>query len=94
MGYINISTPLLFFHSALHTGMLSASRKVTNSYVKGPSDVPLLNKTVGQCLDEMVEQFPDRDALVFCREGVRKTFAQFQKEVSAWFTPQRAWPGG
>ncbi|KFO85190.1 hypothetical protein N320_08037, partial [Buceros rhinoceros silvestris] len=72
---------LLFFHSALHTGIPSASRRVTNSYVKGPSDIPLLNKTIGQCLDEMVERFPDRDALVFCREGVRKTFAQFQKEV-------------
>ncbi|XP_010082010.1 PREDICTED: acyl-CoA synthetase family member 2, mitochondrial [Pterocles gutturalis] len=36
---------------------------------------------MGQCLEETVERFPDRDALVFCRDGVRKTFAQFKEEV-------------
>ncbi|NXA30316.1 ACSF2 synthetase, partial [Ibidorhyncha struthersii] len=51
------------------------------SYVQGALDVPLLTKTMGQCLDDTVERFPDRDALVFCRDGVRKTFAQFKKEV-------------
>ncbi|KAM6317411.1 medium-chain acyl-CoA ligase ACSF2, mitochondrial [Podargus strigoides] len=67
--------------SALHTGVPSASPRVTNSYVRGTSDFPLLTKTVGQCLDETVERFPDRDALVFCRDGVRKTFAQLKEEV-------------
>ncbi|XP_030361997.1 medium-chain acyl-CoA ligase ACSF2, mitochondrial isoform X2 [Strigops habroptila] len=67
--------------SALHTGVPSASLRVTNSYVQGTSDIPLLTKTTGQCLDETVERFPDREALVFCREGVRKTFAQFKEEV-------------
>ncbi|XP_008947471.1 PREDICTED: acyl-CoA synthetase family member 2, mitochondrial-like, partial [Merops nubicus] len=66
---------------ALHTGMPCASTRVTKSYVQGASDIPLLNKTVGQCLDETVERFPGRDALVFCHEGVRKTFAQFKEEV-------------
>ncbi|NXA48630.1 ACSF2 synthetase, partial [Nothocercus julius] len=51
------------------------------SYVQGTLDIPLLTKTVGQCLDETVQRFPDRDALVFCRDGVRKTFAQFKEEV-------------
>uniref|UniRef100_A0A8C0BZ24 Medium-chain acyl-CoA ligase ACSF2, mitochondrial n=1 Tax=Buteo japonicus TaxID=224669 RepID=A0A8C0BZ24_9AVES len=55
--------------------------RVTNSYVQGTLDVPLLTKTMGQCLDETVERFPDRNALVFCRDGVRKTFAQFKEEV-------------
>ncbi|KAM9639088.1 medium-chain acyl-CoA ligase ACSF2, mitochondrial isoform 1-T1 [Morphnus guianensis] len=67
--------------SALHTGMPSACHRVTNSYVQGTLDVPLLTKTMGQCLDETVEKFPDRNALVFCRDGVRKTFAQFKEEV-------------
>ncbi|KAM6297503.1 medium-chain acyl-CoA ligase ACSF2, mitochondrial [Aegotheles albertisi] len=67
--------------SALHTGVPSASHKVTNSYVRGSSDIPLLTKTVGQCLEETTERFPDRDAVVFCRDGVRKTFAQFKEEV-------------
>ncbi|NXH95944.1 ACSF2 synthetase, partial [Pachycephala philippinensis] len=51
------------------------------SYIQGPSDIPLLDKTMGQCLEETVERFPDREALVFCRDGVRKTFAQFKEEV-------------
>ncbi|KAL9833706.1 medium-chain acyl-CoA ligase ACSF2, mitochondrial isoform 2-T2 [Geothlypis trichas] len=67
--------------SALHTKMPSVSPKVTNSYIQGPTDIPLLDKTVGQCLEETVECFPDREALVFCRDGVRKTFVQFKEEV-------------
>ncbi|NWV02570.1 ACSF2 synthetase, partial [Ptilonorhynchus violaceus] len=51
------------------------------SYIQGPSDIPLLEKTTGQCLEETVERFPDREALVFCRDGVRKTFAQLKEEV-------------
>ncbi|NWR47403.1 ACSF2 synthetase, partial [Regulus satrapa] len=51
------------------------------SYIQGPTDIPLLDKTVGQCLEETVECFPNREALVFCRDGIRKTFAQFKEEV-------------
>ncbi|KFV19292.1 hypothetical protein N340_06743, partial [Tauraco erythrolophus] len=72
---------LLFFRSALHTGMPSASHRVTTSYIQGTLDIPLLSKTVGQCMDETVERFPDREALVFCRDGLRRTFAQFKEEV-------------
>lgn len=90
MGYIEKQTLLLFFRSAVHTGMPSASQRMTNSYVQGTLDIPLLTKTMGQCLDDTVERFPDRDALVFCRDGIRKTFAQFKEEVSAWFAPRRA----
>uniref|UniRef100_A0A8B9NQQ2 Medium-chain acyl-CoA ligase ACSF2, mitochondrial n=1 Tax=Apteryx owenii TaxID=8824 RepID=A0A8B9NQQ2_APTOW len=72
---------ILFFYSALHTRISSTTPRVTNSYVQGTLDVPLLTKTVGQCLDETVQRFPDRDALVFSRDGVRKTFAQLKEEV-------------
>ncbi|NXJ70316.1 ACSF2 synthetase, partial [Rostratula benghalensis] len=51
------------------------------SYIQGTSDIPLLDKTMGQCLDETVERFPDRDAVVFCRDEIRKTFAQFKEDV-------------
>ncbi|XP_071620344.1 medium-chain acyl-CoA ligase ACSF2, mitochondrial isoform X2 [Heliangelus exortis] len=69
------------FSSALHTAVPSASHRVTSSYVGGPSDTPLLTKTMGQCLDETTERFPERDAVVFCRDGIRKTFAQLKEEV-------------
>uniref|UniRef100_A0A8C3Q2A3 Medium-chain acyl-CoA ligase ACSF2, mitochondrial n=1 Tax=Chrysolophus pictus TaxID=9089 RepID=A0A8C3Q2A3_CHRPC len=72
---------LLFLPSVLHTRTLSASHRVTESYVQGTLDIPLINKTVGQCLDETAERFPHRDAFVFHRDGVRKTFAQFKGEV-------------
>lgn len=73
---------LLFLLSVLHARTLSASHRVTDSYIQGTLDVPLINKTVGQCLDETAERFPHRDAFVFHRDGVRKTFAQFKGEVS------------
>ncbi|XP_021270579.1 acyl-CoA synthetase family member 2, mitochondrial isoform X1 [Numida meleagris] len=72
---------LLLRARALHARTLSASHRVTDSYVQGTSDTPLMNKTVGQCLDETAERFPHRDAFVFYRDGVRKTFAQFKEEV-------------
>ncbi|XP_051490538.1 medium-chain acyl-CoA ligase ACSF2, mitochondrial [Apus apus] len=67
--------------SALHTRVTSASPKVTNSYVQGSLDTPLLTKTVGQCLEETAQRFPNREAVVFCRDGVRKTFAELKEEV-------------
>lgn len=84
---------LLFLHSALHTRRPTASQRATNSYVQGAVDVPLLNKTVGQCLDQTAERFPDREAFVFFRDGVRKTFAQFKEEVSVCFACQGAQTG-
>ncbi|XP_066836358.1 medium-chain acyl-CoA ligase ACSF2, mitochondrial isoform X2 [Anser cygnoides] len=72
---------LLLSGRALHTRRPAASQRATNSYVQGTVDIPLLNKTVGQCLDETAERFPDREAFVFVRDGVRKTFAQFKEEV-------------
>ncbi|KAB5553926.1 hypothetical protein PHYPO_G00044270 [Pangasianodon hypophthalmus] len=51
------------------------------SYVHGPTSVSLLSLTVGQSLQTTVNKWPDREALVFLQDGVRKTFSQFQHEV-------------
>uniref|UniRef100_A0A7M4FS33 Medium-chain acyl-CoA ligase ACSF2, mitochondrial n=1 Tax=Crocodylus porosus TaxID=8502 RepID=A0A7M4FS33_CROPO len=67
--------------SALHTHAPLPKPAAANSYVCGILNIPLLTKTVDQCLEEAVHQFPDREAVVFCREGVRKTFAQFKQDV-------------
>ncbi|XP_044838642.1 medium-chain acyl-CoA ligase ACSF2, mitochondrial isoform X3 [Mauremys mutica] len=67
--------------SALHIDTAPVTPIATNSYIQGATDIPLLTKTVGQCLEETAHRFPDREALVFCRDGVRKTFAQFIQEV-------------
>ncbi|CAM5156031.1 unnamed protein product [Eretmochelys imbricata] len=67
--------------SALHINTNPVTPIATNSYIQGTTTVPLLTKTVGQCLEETAHRFPDREALVFCRDAVRKTFAQFIQEV-------------
>uniref|UniRef100_A0A8C3THE1 Medium-chain acyl-CoA ligase ACSF2, mitochondrial n=2 Tax=Chelydra serpentina TaxID=8475 RepID=A0A8C3THE1_CHESE len=67
--------------SALHIDAAPVTPIATNSYIQGATAIPLLTKTAGQCLEETAHRFPDREALVFCRDGVRKTFAQFIQEV-------------
>lgn len=59
---------------------------VTSSYVHGTSSLPLLPLTVGQSLQTAVEKWPDREALVFLKTGIRKTFSQFQEDVSLNFS--------
>ena len=52
------------------------------SYVSGTSDAPLLGMTIGDCLDQTVEQFPDIDALISRHQNLRYTYRQFQSEVN------------
>ncbi|XP_038633192.1 medium-chain acyl-CoA ligase ACSF2, mitochondrial [Scyliorhinus canicula] len=54
---------------------------LTTSYIHGASDVPLISKSIGQCLEDTVNKHPDKEALVFLQDGVRKTFAQLKQEV-------------
>ncbi|XP_043940913.1 medium-chain acyl-CoA ligase ACSF2, mitochondrial-like [Protopterus annectens] len=51
------------------------------SYVHGLSNIPLTPMTMGQCLEESTNKFPDREAVIFVREGIRKTFAQLNHDV-------------
>ncbi|XP_061563797.1 medium-chain acyl-CoA ligase ACSF2, mitochondrial [Cololabis saira] len=54
---------------------------LTTSYAHGTSTTPLLHDTVGEALQKTVERWPDREAMAFLQDGVRKTFAQFQQDV-------------
>ncbi|CAG5897859.1 unnamed protein product [Menidia menidia] len=65
----------------LHVDSLPQKPSLTTSYVHGTSSTPLLPLTVGQSLDAMVERYPDREAVVFVQDGIRKTFAEFQIDV-------------
>ncbi|KAK0136020.1 Acyl-CoA synthetase family member 2, mitochondrial [Merluccius polli] len=51
------------------------------SYAHGTSSKSLLNSTIAETLLQSVERWPDREALIFLQEGVRKTFAEFQQDV-------------
>ncbi|EMP42473.1 Acyl-CoA synthetase family member 2 [Chelonia mydas] len=77
----DLAALLLQEESALHINTAPVTPIATNSYIQGATTIPLLTKTVSQCLEETAHRFPDREALVFCRDGVRKTFAQFIQEV-------------
>ncbi|MGZ2743209.1 AMP-binding protein [Burkholderia stagnalis] len=56
------------------------------SYVRGATDVPLSEATVGQFLRETAERFPDRPAVVFREQRVRWTWRAFADEVDALAT--------
>lgn len=51
------------------------------SYVRGCTQMHLINKTVGSCLDATAQKFSDREALVVLHENIRLNFAQLKEEV-------------
>ncbi|PKW26771.1 AMP-binding protein [Phycicoccus duodecadis] len=53
----------------------------TLSHTVGPLEPPLLEQTIGACLDATVERFGDRDALVDRAQGVRLTYAELGEQV-------------
>lgn len=55
---------------------------LTTSYTHGMSTSSFLHCTVAESLRNTSERFPDREAVAFLEDGVRKTFAQFQEDVS------------
>uniref|UniRef100_A0A6J0VDH4 Medium-chain acyl-CoA ligase ACSF2, mitochondrial n=1 Tax=Pogona vitticeps TaxID=103695 RepID=A0A6J0VDH4_9SAUR len=67
--------------STLQANAQPATPVTNRSYLNGGTDVPLISKTLDRCLEETTSRYPDREALVFPIEGIRKTFAQFRKDV-------------
>jgi fatty-acyl-CoA synthase len=59
-----------------------STKKLTESYSKGVTDIPLIEQTIGDFFDAMVERQPDREALVSCHEGKRYTYRQLQTEAN------------
>ncbi|XP_039978569.1 medium-chain acyl-CoA ligase ACSF2, mitochondrial-like isoform X2 [Xiphias gladius] len=76
------STSLRQRYRSLHVDSPPRKPSLTSSYVHGTSSHSLLPLTVGQSLDATVQRWPDREAVVFLQDGIRKTFAQFQQDVS------------
>ncbi|XP_015266223.1 PREDICTED: acyl-CoA synthetase family member 2, mitochondrial [Gekko japonicus] len=67
--------------SALQINAPPTAPVTKKSFVHGVTDTPLLYKTVDQCLEETTNQYPEREAVVYSKEGVRKTFAQLRQDV-------------
>lgn len=51
------------------------------SYVRGSTEVPLSELTVGQFLVETAQRFPERPAAVFREQDIRWSWREFQQEV-------------
>ncbi|HEX7684790.1 MAG TPA: AMP-binding protein [Trinickia sp.] len=51
------------------------------SYVRGATDVPLSDATIGRLLRDTAARFPDRPAVVFREQGIRWTWREFANEV-------------
>ena len=51
------------------------------SYVCGTSEKPLLGQTIGILFDEIVERYPDNDALVVPFQNVRWTYRMLSEQV-------------
>uniref|UniRef100_A0A8C8IWK0 Medium-chain acyl-CoA ligase ACSF2, mitochondrial n=1 Tax=Oncorhynchus tshawytscha TaxID=74940 RepID=A0A8C8IWK0_ONCTS len=66
---------------SLHVDSPPTIPTLTTSYAHGTSSKSLLFSTVGGSLQASAERFPDREAVVFLQDGVRKTFSQLQQDV-------------
>lgn len=51
------------------------------AHVRGETDPALWHKTIPAMLDETVRRFPERDAVVFPRLGIRWTWTEFAERV-------------
>ncbi|MBX2803748.1 MAG: AMP-binding protein [Myxococcales bacterium] len=58
-----------------------AATTVAASQAAGPTDVPLLELTIGQALKAAVARWPTRDALIVRHQDVRLTYAELDAEV-------------
>lgn len=62
--------------------MTRASRDVaTDSYSHGADPRPLIGQTIGDNLAATAALFPSREALVSCHQGLRYTYAEFDRYV-------------
>lgn len=76
-------TQNIFFPcSGIHVDSPPTTPTLTTSYAHGTTNASLVHTTVGETLLRTVERWPDREAMAFLEGGVRKTFAEFQQEVS------------
>jgi fatty-acyl-CoA synthase len=54
----------------------------TLSYVSGASTQPLLGETIGACLDRIVAQFGEREALVVRHQNIRWTYRELLRRTN------------
>ncbi len=61
---------------------ISANAPLTFSHDKGPTDIPLIEQTIGEFFDSMVERYPDKEVLIVRHQNIRWTYRQLQQKVN------------
>jgi fatty-acyl-CoA synthase len=57
--------------------------KLTQSYVHGVSDTPLIGNTIGVHFDQMADRFAARDALIVRQQNLRWSYGELKAKVDA-----------
>ena len=65
----------------INMGAKSANAPLAQSYDKGPI-TPLIELTIGDFFDQIVEQNPDKEALVSAHQHIRLTYRELQQKVN------------
>ena len=81
---INESTPnnsILNNIPKVNVGVRSANAPLTQSHDKG-IDVPLIEATIGDFFDAIVNKYPEREALVSRHQNIRWTYRELQEKVN------------
>lgn len=61
--------------------MTHQATPLIKSHAKG-AVTPLIELTIGDCFDAIVEKYPEREALVSCHQGIRWSYKQLQQKVN------------
>ena len=67
--------------ASVNMGVKSANAPLTMSQDKGP-EVPLIEATIGDFFDAIVQKYPDREALVVRHQGIRWSYWELQQKVN------------
>ncbi len=54
---------------------------LTQSYFCGAAQSPLLYETIGNCLDNTADMYPEREALVVRHQNIRWSYRRYQQEI-------------
>ncbi|WP_304637288.1 MULTISPECIES: AMP-binding protein [Pseudoalteromonas] len=55
---------------------------LTQSYYQGHTDIPLIEQTIGQYFDNIVDNYPDHPAIVVHHQQIRLTYRQYQQQIN------------
>ena len=55
--------------------------KLTQSYLCGTSNSPMMYETIGNCFDRIASLYPENEALVVKHQNIRWNYQQYQQKI-------------